>query len=653
MKLLLVESPAKAKKIKEFVGSEFRVQASRGHIRSLPEKELGVDIEHGFTPVYVNMPDKEETIDIIKSLASSADEIFVATDPDREGEAIAQHIVDILKPSDQAKCKRVSYHEITKKAVLKAIANPREIDSHLVDAAKARQVLDRLIGYKVSPVLWYSVAKKTSAGRVQSVALKLVCDKQREIEAFKSVTYWYVDVLLECPEGKFWARVIVANDKDNRFSDKKVAADKLELLKKTVYRMAEINKATKSVQPHPPFDTNSLQGACSAILKWDITKTMKFAQSLYEQGRCTYIRTDSFNISDEALQDVRKYISNYYGDSYLPKKSHNTYAKKSTSGSQEAHECIRPTHVEDCGESLSGDDKKLYDLIRDRFVACQMAPMIVDSVKYIVEAECGDKLLATGQSIAFDGFSKAWRHKNTKEEILPKVNKGDVLDYKDSKQTENKTKPPDRYTDASLANKLEADGVGRPATRAPIIKSLEDKGYLTKDKAALVPTPMGYAIVDFLNPAFLTSFMDIKFTAGMEEEMVKIADGEAEYEPVVSKFYEALMVDVHKIQGDQKPSIKVGVKCPLCHVGDIIEKFNKFGKFITCNNYPECKTIFVKDGDKYVPQKKKEVVMSSKKCSKCGKIMMVRNSSYGQFLGCSGFPACRHTEQIKGNKENS
>lgn len=646
MKLLIVESPAKARKIKEFVGPEFRIEASRGHIRELPEHELAVDVENGFAPKYVNRSDKKETIDVIKILASSADEIFIATDPDREGEAIGQHVVDVLRETDRIKCKRISYQEITKKAVLSALAHPREIDHNLVDAAKARQVLDRLIGYKVSPTLWYSVGKGTSAGRVQSVALKLVCERQREIESFKSVTYWYIDVLLGCEGGEFWSRVVVPKDKDNRFSDKKVAADTLDRLKKAAYAMADVQKATKSVQPPPPFDTNSLQGSCSAILKWDITKTMKVAQSLYEAGKVSYIRTDSFNVSEDAVQEVRQHIEGEHGSSYVPKKP-NAYVKKAAAGAQEAHECIRPTHIGDNGGDLSGDDSKMYELIRNRFIACQMSPMLVDSVKYFVDADCGEKLVASGQSIAFDGFSRVWRHKSTKEEVLPRASKGDRLTYKDSKQTENKTKPPERYTDASLANKLETDGVGRPATRAPIIKSLEEKGYLTKDKTALVPTPMGHSIVDFLAATFTSSFMDIKFTAGMESEMVKIADGEAGFESVVSHFYRALMVDVSKVKGEIKPSVKIGVKCSVCRKGDIIEKFGKFGKFLTCDNYPECKTIFAKDGDKYSPQKKKEVVKTDQKCSKCGKPMLLRESSYGKFLGCSGFPTCTHKENVK------
>lgn len=646
MKLIIVESPAKSRKITTFLDNDYVVEASRGHICQMPERSLAVDIEHGFTPEYEVIDNKRDIVDKIKHLANRADQIFLATDPDREGEAISQHLYDILDPECQLKCKRITYHEITKKAILSAISKPREIDKNLVDAAKARQVLDRLIGYKVSPIVWFSVGKGTSAGRVQSVALKLVCERQREIEAFQSKTYWYVDVILECKAGDFKARTIVPTEKDNRFVEQKVANETLEALKKASYKIGEVNTASKSVQPYPPFDTNSLQGACSAIFKWDITKSMKVAQELYEAGKCTYVRTDSFNISEEAIQEVKQHILGQHGSSYLPKKP-NIYTKKASAGAQEAHECIRPTHVDDIGEDISGDAKMMYGLIRDRFIACQMASMVVDSVKYIVDADSGHQLLAAGQTISFDGFSKVWLYKSTKEGTLPLARKGEPLVYKDIKKTETKTKPPERYTDASLANKLETDGVGRPATRAPIIQSLETKGYLIKDKTALVPTEIGHSVVDFLTPAFHKSFMDMKYTAGMESEMVKIADGEAGFEEVVSKFYELLLVDMSQTKGSKKPDASTGHKCTVCEVGDIVLKTGKFSQFFSCNNYPTCKTVFEKSGDIYVPQEKKEVTETGKLCPKCGKKILLRNSTYGRFLGCSGFPDCRFTEKVK------
>jgi len=646
MKLFIVESPAKARKIQTFLGEDFHLEATMGHFMELPEKELGIDIEHGFAPTYTIKNGKKDVVSKLQHLADRAEEILIASDMDREGEAIASNVVDILPFCCKTKCKRVTYHEITKKAILAAISKPREIDKNLVDAAKARQVLDRLIGYKVSPIVWFAVGRGTSAGRVQSVALKLVCERQREIDAFEPMTYWYVDVTLGCKTGDFKARTIVPTEKDNRFIDPKVATETFEALKKASYKMGDIHKASKSVQPFPPFDTNSLQGAGSAILKWDITKSMKVAQELYEAGKCTYIRTDSFNISDEAVQDVKQHISAQYGSSYLPKKT-NTYTKKASAGAQEAHECIRPTHIEDIGADIDGDAKQMYNLIRDRFIACQMAPMIVSSVKYIVGTDSDYKLFSAGQTISFDGFAKVWKYKNTKEGVLPVAVEGEKLTYKDIKKTETKTKAPERYTDASLANKLETDGVGRPATRAPIIKSLEDKGYMIKDKTALVPTAIGHSVIDFLSPAFHDSFMDMKYTAGMENEMVKIADGEASFEEVVSKFYEFLQIDMSKTKGEKKPDVSTGVRCPVCGNGEIVMKTGKFSKFLSCNNFPACKTIFDKCGDKYVPQQKKEAVSTDKICPKCGKILLLRNSTYGKFFGCSGFPSCRFTEKFK------
>lgn len=647
MKLLIVESPAKARKIKTFLGQEYSVEATMGHIREIPVDSIHVDMDNGFEPTYQVIDSKRDVVAKLQSLAARADEVFIAADPDREGEAIAQSVYDLLDASSKMKCKRVVYHEITKKAILAALGKPRDIDSALVDAAKARQVLDRIIGYKVSPICWRSVAKGTSAGRVQSIALKLVCDRQKEINAFKPVTFWYVDVKLGCHNGEFVARVVVPKDKDSRFLDKKLATDAVEKLKKAAYSMGDVQRSSKSVSPLAPFDTNSLQMGASSVLKWDITKTMKVAQSLYEAGKISYIRTDSFNVSEDALQEVRAYIGSEHGDKYLPRCA-NAYAKKAAASAQEAHECIRPTHVNDDGLDLDADDRRLYDLIRRRFIACQMAPMAVDTVKYIVNADCGQKLLADGQTISFDGFSKVWHHRNTKEEVLPSSSKGEVLDYKDIKLTENKTKPPDRFTDASLANKLENDGVGRPATRAPIIKSLGDKGYLTKDKAALVPTPMGFSVADFLAPAFADSFMDIKFTASMEDEMGEIAAGKASFIGVVQKFYDALQENMKKVQGVKPVSVKVGVKCEACGKGEVVKKNGKFGEFFACDNYPACKTIYVKDGENYVSQKKNssKAEDSGSKCPKCGKPMLVRRSDYGSFLGCSGFPSCRQTVKI-------
>jgi DNA topoisomerase IA len=1184
VKLFIVESPAKARKIKTFLGEDYVVEASCGHVLEIPKHGLCIDLEHGFEPTYIVREDKANIVDKIQDLASNADEIFIATDPDREGEAIAHGIYGLLKKAEQRKSKRVTYHEITKKAILHAIDNPRDIDANLVDAAKARQVLDRLIGYQVSPVLWNVIGKGTSAGRVQSVALKLICEKQKEIDAFVPMTYWYVDVLLKCQNGDFWARVVVdkSNEKEvseneeegsssetkNRFSDGKIATETLEKLKTAAYVMANVKKATKSVSPDPPFDTNSLQGACSAILKWDITKTMKVAQDLYTSGKCflpgtlvetcngeirpietfsektslqsvdrvsflssnekcepvvlnhdgkildikinggvllsvtpdhifpvfdslsglivdkkasdlaldtdfllkprknfcleknvhkvnildvlskdknslrskkirmrfkdgfvhsipqvkeiilrcysihtyfkyssldllpldvvfelidtgviskeeieknyvglkikgskdthipfvlssevfyfagliasdghmprnsgkillgsllkknprkkdineyvdvksvtnkvassiginpnrnlnfscapmqrvffglgipegnkskiidfpsealvdndyclaflsglwdgdgyfteikqkngritaiqagftscsstivrkvqivlarygihsylhsdarfgiltvkvslfdvpklyflmkrfskiktkvyekikidrvceisnsrnpnnipaanlilneiermgisknklslgsdtdiwryvrknkkevpfevikkyakilnsdllksvmkfefcrvvnktirnysgsvycfqspndyflvengiwshncTYIRTDSFNISDEALEEVREHISTNHGHAYLPAKA-NVYVKKAAAASQEAHECIRPTHTNDDGfDLLNPDEIKMYKLVRDRFIACQMNPMKVDSVKYMIDADCKEKLVADGQTISFDGFTKVWLHKQTKEGTLPSASKGEKLEYQDSKQTETKTKPPKRFTDASLANKLETDGVGRPATRAPIIKSLEEKGYITKDKAALVPTPMGFSIVDFLVPSFSESFMDIKFTAGMESEMLEVAEGRANFLTVVEKFHTALKANIDKVGGNKRgSSVKVGAKCSVCETGDIVEKFGKNGKFLTCSRYPDCNTIFSKCGDNYVPKQKNIAESTDKKCPKCGKAMLLRTGAYGKFYGCSGYPGCRTIEKFK------
>jgi DNA topoisomerase-1 len=436
--------------------------------------------------------------------------------------------------------------------------------------------------------------------------------------------------------------VVVPKEKENRFLDKKIAEVTFAKLKVAKYVLAGVQKTTKSVNPFSPFDTNSLQGACSSILKWDITRTMRVAQSLYENSKITYLRSDSFNIAEEAVQEARQYINGSCGEAYLPAMP-NVYTKKAASASQEAHECIRPTHVEDNGDDLDGDDAKMYALVRDRFIACQMKPMVIDSVKYTVQADCGETLIASGQSISFDGFSKVWKHKNTKDEVLPSATKGENLVYRDSKCTENKTKPPDRYTDAGLANKMENDGVGRPATRAPIIKSLADKGYVTKDKNALVPTDIGFAIVDFLMKVFSSSFMDIKFTSKMEEDMLKVAEGQSGYLEIVSEFYHKLQEDLAKISGEKKQGVSTGVKCSVCKKGEIVEKVGKFGKFFSCNEYPTCRTIFQKNNDgTFSIKEKANQISTGEKCSECKKGMIVlRKGAYGEFYACGNFPQCK------------
>ena len=663
MKLFIVESPSKCPKLRSYLGDGFKVTASMGHVREIPADSMNIDIPGGFIPTFQISASKKDVVAEIRSLAKEADEIFLATDPDREGESISQHLYDLLDKTSQKKCCRVTFQEITKKAVAEALKHPRKIDDNLVNAQKARQVLDRLIGYTASPTLWKTVGRGTSAGRVQSIALRLICERQAEIDAFKPIDFWYVDAELHCQKGNFTARV-VADEKEVkttedpteksekeeekqlgrfRFLKEKVAKDALEALKTANYILDKVERKEKFVKPMPPFDTTSMQTACSSALGWDATRTMKIAQSLYESGHVTYIRSDSYNIAEEAIAEVRSFIKSQHGDKYLPAKAH-TYEKKSSAAAQEAHECIRPTHVEETLPGLNGDDKDLYELIRERFIACQMAPLIMDMVVYHVKTSSKHKLLAKGQAVRFDGWTKVYRLREAKDEILPNAEEKEKLDLKGLECTKHSTKPPERYNDGSLVKKMESEGVGRPATRAKIIKNIEDKGYVSKDKKAFVPTDLGKRICSFLTPAFIDHFMDIKFTAGLEEDIDLIAHGKKQYAEVIQPVYDSLK---NKVKGiDPKalraPSVSTGKKCTACKSGEIVEKEGKFGKFYCCNAYPDCKTVYLLDNGDFKVKKAGEVKETGERCQRCSKGKIVeKKGQYGTFLACNNYPACK------------
>jgi len=658
MNLFIVESPNKCGKLKSFLGSDFNVMASVGHINEIPKKGINIDIKNQFEPKYEIIEDKKENVAKIKKVAQEAEKIFLATDMDREGEAISYHIFNVLDKSSQQKCKRVTFNEITKNAVLEALKKTRDIDGDLVSAQKARQVLDRLIGYKVSPVLWFGVSKGTSAGRVQSIALKLVCMKEKEIQAFKPQDYWFVEALLNAENGEFWAKVIT-KDKENKYLEEKIADNDLERLKSAKYVLDSIEKKERKVEANPPFITSSLQTTCSSLFGWSAAKTSKIAQGLYEQGVVTYIRSDSFAIAKEALDEVRGFIKKSCGDDYLPKVA-NIYTRSSKAAAQEAHECIRPTHVADDGESVAGtDDKKLYNLIRDRFIACQMNPMIVDTVTYNIKTNTDHALIAKGQTVRFDGWYKVYDYSKTKEEILPVAKEKENLTLKEIKKTKHTTQPPSRYNEGSLIKKMEAEGVGRPSTYAGIMSNIQAKAYVEivkKSKGALQATELGMKVYDYLEPHFKDFFMDIKFTSALEDDLDLIAKGEKKYLQVVEATYNKMMEEIKKIDSnkDGKKEDKTGEKCIVCKEGDIIKKVGRFGSFYTCNKYPECKTIYKQneDGSFEVFQKvkAKKTGKSCPNCEKAGKKgeLLERISKDGnKFLGCSNYPRCKFTESCE------
>jgi DNA topoisomerase-1 len=535
---------------------------------------------------------------------------------------------------------------------------------NLVNAQKTRQILDRLIGYKVSPVLWYKAhISKSSAGRVQSIALKIVCDRQKEIDAFKPVDYWFIQALLKNKKGEFWAKV-VTKDKDNRYLDDKIAAEDLAQLEKARYKVAKIERKEKVNSPYPPFDTNSLQGACSSLFGWSLSKSKTIAQKLYEQGVVTYIRSDSFFIAEEAVDQVRELIKKAASDDYLPKKP-NVYKKKSSAASQEAHECIRPTDAYNKGEGLEDEsEKKMYALIRDRFIACQMTPQIVDTVTYYIKTDSKHDLIAKGQTIKFDGWSKVYTYSKTKEEILPDAIEKEDLELKEIKKTKHTTQPPARYNEGSLAKEMEKEGVGRPSTRDSIITSIQKKGYVEngdgtdgKSKKSLVATPLGMQICDYLQPNFKDFFMDIKYTSSLESQLDDIANGERGHLEVLEEVYKVLSDHVSDAGGEEKEGPQsTGQKCLVCKKEDIVERTGRFGKFFACNDYKECKTVYVKDEDgKFTVKKKAVVKKTGRKCPECekkgrdGDLIERKNNKTGEkFIGCSQyFKGCRYSESVE------
>lgn len=643
MNLLIVESPNKCRKIESFLGKGWKVIASYGHVRGIPSNSTNVDLET-YEPVYAVDKDKIKVVADIKSSASDANDIYLATDPDREGEAISAHIHALLPAKDKKKCRRVTFHEITKKAVTDAIANPRDIDRNLVDAQKARQVLDRLIGYGVSPLVW-RVQRGTSAGRVQSTALRIICDRQKEIDIFKPEDYWHVDANFRCKNGEFPARAI--HDKGDRFPQKE-ASDILAAMEKASFVLEKIEKSEKRVAAYPPFDTTSLQTAASSLFGWSAVRTMRAAQAVFEMGFISYHRTDSYNLSKEAVDEARELIASKY-PSGLPAKP-NVYVKKSSAASQEAHEAIRPTHLSERGSDLSGDEKALYDLVWKRFVACQMTPAVLDTVRYTVKASSGAVLEAKGQVIRERGWLEVYSYSNMSQNVLPEAQEGESLVLVDAASSKHSTQPPAHYNDGSLVKRMEDDGIGRPSTRASIIKAIQDKGYVDKEGKALAPTPLGIKICDFLTPRFDDMFMDLKYTSKLEEDLDLIAEGKRSYLDVVKPVNEFLRkkITVARASIPKKVLVSMGAKCPVCKKGDVVEREGRFGKFFSCGNYPKCKAILIESEGKYIPKVKASAEKSGKKCPDCGKEMLVRiNRTKGtKFLGCSQYPRCKHTDKI-------
>ena len=655
--LIIVESPAKARTITNFLSKDYKVIASKGHIRDLPKSTFGITIDEesgDLVPKYSIPRDANPTVKELKKLAKEAETVFIATDEDREGEAIGYHIAKAIGKEPTA-LPRIVFHEITKGAILHAIENPRKVDMDSVDAQQTRRILDRIVGYKLSPLLASKIQKGLSAGRVQSSTLKLVIEREREIKAFKPEEFWTIDALFE--------KNIDASiyDYNGLKIDKltiKTEADATEIVdsaKSESFIVASIDKTKRKTKTPPPFMTSTLQQAASTQLGFSPKKTMMVAQKLYEgvktdkgtMGVITYMRTDSMNLAKEAVEAAREYIKSTYGDKYLPAKAKN-YVTKSK-GAQEAHEAIRPTMVEFdaklAADYLSVDELKLYRLIYNRFLACQMTEAELESQTILFK---GDKCTfkASGRKLLFDGFYKVTGH-GDKDKLLPELTKGQDVSLDDIKPEQHFTEPPARYNEASLIKKLESLGIGRPSTYAPTVTTLQTRKYIELEKKRIHPTEIAFTVTEMLEEHF-PEIVDSGFTASMEELLDQVAEGETSWQTILKDFYTPFL---HKVEEGKKniKSLKVaiptGENCPKCE-SELLLRKGRYGEFIACSNFPKCKYTKNSDGTEIEGPEE-----TDEKCEKCGSMMVIKNSKRGKFLACSAYPKCKNAKSLEPSVE--
>jgi DNA topoisomerase-1 len=677
--LVIVESPAKAKTINKYLGRDFKVIASMGHVRDLPKSKLGVDVEGGFTPEYVVLPDRQKVIKELKDAAKSAELVFVATDPDREGEAIGWHLAEELGGANQKKVRRLMFNEITKKAILESMERPGKIDMRMVDAQQARRVLDRLVGYKISPILWDKVRRGLSAGRVQSVALKLICDREREIEAFVPEEYWHITARLAGPDPpEFDARLVRKGEAAAKIRNQEGASAALADLKGSAFAISSIQTKERRRNPVPPFITSKLQQAS----RFPVKKTMMVAQQLYEGiqlpdedapvGLITYMRTDSVRVSDQALEDAREFVRRQFGAEYVP-DTPNRYKVKSSA--QDAHEAIRPTsmqhHPEAIRAHLTPDQYSLYRLIWNRFIASQMMPATFDDTT--VDITAGDYLFrAKGSVPKFAGWlavygqgtGEADESERTERPapkpgqadleddpaggVLPVLTEGQTLEVRAITPDQKFTQPPPRFNEGSLVKTLEENGIGRPSTYASIISVLQARDYVNKLEGRFRPTILGRRLVDrLLHPSF-DDILDVEYTARMEDRLDAIEQGKADYGETLSTFYESFEKDLKRAEKEM-PSFKegqpTGQTCDKCGQGEMVEKAGKFGIFLACSRYPEC------DNTKELEPAETPAEELEEVCENCGRPMVLKRGRFGMFLACTGYPECKTTRKIIATKQ--
>jgi len=655
MDLVVVESPTKARTLSGFLGKGFDVEATMGHIKDLPKSTLGVDVEHDFKPEYVPVAKRESVISELIKKAKKAKNVYLASDPDREGEAISSHVKEIL--DKKSNVHRISFHEITKDAVLTAIKNPREIDKNLVDAQTGRRVLDRLVGYKLSPLLWRKVRRGLSAGRVQSVAVRLIVEKEREIEAFKTEEFWEIYCDVKRKEGKkenFIIQLVKEEVKNKKQADEIVVE-----LKKSSYKVLDVKKREVVKSSYPPFTTSTMSQAGARLFGWSAKRTMSVAQKLYEGGLITYHRTDSFNLSPAAIAKARSFIKEKYGEPYLPETPR--YYKTTSKVAQEAHEAIRPTNTKYkvLSTKYKDDSERLYDLIWRRFVACQMTASVYDETVIDVQAcptrQVGSAdtwrvyfLRASGQIMKFDGWRKLFpRDENSI--VLPDVGLNENLKLVEVNGVQKFTEPPARFNEASLIKTLEKLGIGRPSTYAPIITTIQIRNYVEKDEGKFTPTPVGVAVNGFLVKNFPVE-LDYQFTAEMEGDLDSIANGEKKWVAVIGKFWGPFEKKIKLVTKEGKrvkiETEKLGRACPECKGslprakrGELVIRIGRFGKFISCSRFPDCKYT-----EKYLEK-------TGAKCPECekgslpraerGDVIIKRSGKGRKFFGCSRYPECQ------------
>ncbi len=672
--LVIVESPAKARTLTGILGAGYEITASVGHIRDLPRSKLGVDVDNEFEPEYVVPKEKRDVVEGIRAAAARADTIYLATDPDREGEAISWHLVEAAALAERP-LRRVVFHELTPNAIHEAFAHPRDIDLALVDAQQARRVLDRLVGYKISPLLWRKVRRGLSAGRVQSVAVRMVVEREREVTAFQAQEYWTIDAALAktglADSPSFSARLRGVQGKRGFSIDDGAEAERLSaLLRSAQHAVKSVRRRDQHRRPAPPFTTSTLQQEASRRFGYTARRTMALAQQLYEGtelpgagrvGLITYMRTDSMNLAHEAVSEIRAYVGQRFGGDFLPNTARVYKARK---GAQEAHEAIRPTSVQrdpgaDVLRRLSPDQRRLYTLIWQRAVACQMADAILDSVSIDIEATPSGvagaieatpasaaevyELRATASVLRFPGYRQLYEEAKDGDDqdepdiiALPDMEAGDRLDLRDLQSEQHFTEPPPRYTEATLVKALEENGIGRPSTYAPILTTIQDRGYVEREARQLRPTELGFVVNDFMIEQF-PNVVDLKFTAAMEGDLDEIASGQRPWQPTVRELYNPLSEAL--LSAEDAPAVvqETGETCPECEK-PLIRRFGRFGPFFACSGFPECRYTR--------PDESEPEQTTDEKCDVCASAMVVKRGRFGAFLACSRYPECKGTKPL-------